>query len=143
VLLALAGGCGGSRAEACGAYRTDETIRIGSSDVDAEVAAKPAAITKGLSGRKCIAADRAMLFSFGRPGVYSFWMKGMRFPIDIVWLDGAHDVVWLERNVSPSTYPMSFLNREDPAQYVLELKAGRSRELGLRIGSHLDFERPR
>ena len=57
----------------------------------------------------------------------------------MVWLGADRTVVWVERNVSPSTYPTNFFNRNDPAQYVLELKAGTARTLGLKIGAPVRF----
>ena len=123
----------------CGSYRSDKIVRVGSHEVHAEVANTPAAQQKGLGGRKCIGPDQAMLFEFQKAGLLQFWMKGMRFPIDMVWLDPDRRVVWVERNVSPDTYPMNFFNRGDPAQYVLELKAGNAKELGLKVGSTVSF----
>jgi uncharacterized membrane protein (UPF0127 family) len=128
-----------SRGSGCDALRDDRVLGIGSQRIHAQVADTPDAIGKGLGGRNCIDANRGMLFVFQQAGLHQFWMKGMRFPIDMVWIDDDHEVVWLERDVSPSTYPMSFFNREDPARYVLELKAGRSSELGLEQGSRIGF----
>ena len=40
-----------------------------------------------------------MLFVFDTPGLYGFWMKGMRFPLDILWIHDSR-VVHKESNVS-------------------------------------------
>jgi uncharacterized membrane protein (UPF0127 family) len=138
-LVALSTSCSGSGASACGGYRKDKVVRIGSHRIDAEVVDTESTLEKGLGGRKCIGPDQGMLFVFKEPGVHSFGMQGMKFPIDMVWLGADRTVVWQERNVSPSTSPTSFFNRNDPAQYVLELKAGTARKLGLKIGSPVSF----
>ena len=41
--------------------------------------------TKGLSGRKDLPKDQGMLFIFDHKDKYGFWMKDMKFPIDIIY----------------------------------------------------------
>jgi uncharacterized protein len=80
-----------------------------------------------------------MFFAFTKPGQYPFWMKGMKFPIDIIWITSTHQVAAIEVNESPSTYPASKFVNKIPAQYVLELKANRSKELRMAIGTAVSF----
>ena len=40
----------------------------------------------GLSKYNNISDNFAMLFPFGKEGNYSFWMKNMKFPIDIIFI---------------------------------------------------------
>jgi uncharacterized membrane protein (UPF0127 family) len=126
-------------APSCGRYRNDVTLRIRSQTIKAEKVVKPADRTRGLGGRPCIGANQGMLWAYALPVHISYWMKDMRFPIDIVWIGPDHRVVWLERNLSPSTYPRAFTNEGAGALYVLELKAGRATSLGLRLGSRVAF----
>ena len=39
-----------------------------------------------------------MLFVFNSPGQYSFWMKDMHFPLDMVWIDSDKIVADISRN---------------------------------------------
>jgi uncharacterized protein len=119
-------------------YRNDATVSVGINKISAEVAQTNSQKDKGLGGRTCIAADQGMLFVFDKPGIYPFWMKDMKFPIDMVWIDSNHTVVTIKSNVSPSTYPQNFKNSE-PAQYVLELKAGQAKALDINNGVNLSF----
>jgi uncharacterized membrane protein (UPF0127 family) len=123
----------------CGIYRNDKAVSIGSEKIQAETAKTPAERQKGLGGRVCIEPDKGMLFVFDHPGHYAFWMKDMNFPIDIIWLDSSHQVVGLETNVKPSTYPDRFANKQKLAQYVLELKAGRADNLRIGLGTAVNF----
>lgn len=123
----------------CGGYRNDQTISISSTKLNAEVVKTSAELEKGLSGRPCIESNQAMLFDFGTPSTYAIWMKDMRFPIDIVWIDSYHKVVGVERDVSPSTYPDRFINKEQPAQYVLEMKANLTKSLNINLGTEIRF----
>ena len=122
----------------CGSYRSDKTVKINSSETKVEVVSTGADRAQGLSGRPCIAADQGMLFIFDKPGRYPFWMKDMKFPIDIVWVGEDHKVVGLDINVAPSTYPDLFVP-EKPAQYVLELQANRAKDLKIDLGNSVSF----
>lgn len=79
--------------------------------------------TIGLSGRKQMKDNQGMLFAFDSPGFYSFWMKDMNFPIDIIWISKNLKIVDLTENVEPSSFPQKFESKE-MAQYVLEVNAG-------------------
>jgi uncharacterized membrane protein (UPF0127 family) len=132
---AVAASVAAPHAGACGRYRTDTTVRIAGASLKAEVAATQASRERGLGGRACIPADRAMLFDFGQPGFYAFWMKGMRFPIDIVWVGTNHRVVTAVRNLAPASFPKEFVNHGGQARWVLELKANTVRRLHVRRGT--------
>jgi len=103
-----------------------------------EVATTTIAQERGLSGRLSMPAKQGMLFSFNGEAQRCFWMKGMRFPLDIIWLNGRKQVVHLERNVSPKTYPETFCPPQ-LAQYVVELNAGQARIAGITTGETLKF----
>jgi uncharacterized protein len=87
----------------------------------------------GLSGVIALPDDEAVLFVFEKPGFYSFWMKDMLFPLDILWLDQNFKVVEIKRNISPASYPETF-NSPLPAKYVLEINAGLSERFNFQIG---------
>lgn len=123
---------------ACGPYRKDGNVVIDGQKIIVEIAKNSEEFDKGLAGRPCITADQGMFFAFNRAGHYPFWMKGMKFPIDIIWITSAHRVAAIEVNESPNTYPDKFVNKT-PAQYVLELRANRSTELHMSIGTSVTF----
>lgn len=110
-----------------------QTVRVGDQVVRVSIADTHESRQKGLSGRDGLASDEGMLFVFPEDGMYGFWMKDMRFPIDIVWLSDDWKIVHMAENVSPSTYPQSFTSSE-PARYVLELPAGYAALHGIGIG---------
>ena len=53
---------------------------------------------KGLSGRESLASDSGMLFKFDKIDKYSLWMKGMKIPLDFIWIKD-FKVVDLIKNV--------------------------------------------
>ena len=149
VVLALVIGSDGSKpkpapaksnvqATSCGPYRKDGIVTVNGSDINVETAAGTAELTKGLSGRPCIESNWGMLFDFGRDGQYAIWMKDMKFPIDVVWISSSHQVVAIEIDFKPSTYPERRANQA-PARYVLEIAANETKQLGIVLGTQIHF----
>lgn len=93
---------------------------------------------KGLSGRQKLTDDQAMLFIFDQPGHPGIWMKGMKIPIDIIWLNCAGQITHINKNVSPDTYPKVFKPRRQ-AQFVLEVRAGITDDKNIKAGDRALF----
>ncbi|KKU91422.1 MAG: hypothetical protein UY23_C0001G0028 [Candidatus Jorgensenbacteria bacterium GW2011_GWA1_48_11] len=115
-------------------------VKINNQSVVVEVVSSAKDITRGLGGREGIGVNEGMLFLFDRPGNYSFWMKDMRFPIDIVWI--AHgQVVGFEENVDPQIgakpEDLKVYNPLEPVDRVLELHAGRVGLLKTVVGDYV------
>ncbi|MDQ2932930.1 MAG: DUF192 domain-containing protein, partial [bacterium] len=95
-------------------------LKTASSTFRIQIAKTPSTRELGLSGRAGLEADEGLLFMFPTAGSHGFWMKDMNFPIDIVWIDSSKRVVGVTENVSPDSYPQTFLPPQK-VQYVLEL----------------------
>ncbi len=114
------------------------TVSIGGHTVKVIEASDPDAQARGLAGVVRLNDDEGMLFRFKDKADRSFWMKGMRIPIDIVWI--ADDtIVGIERTVQPpkGAVPDSELERYAsplPVNYVLELAAGYTDRYPVQIG---------
>jgi len=89
--------------------------------VKAEAVKSTAKIEKGLSGRNSLSEGRGMLFEMPGESTQRFWMKGMRFAIDIIWIEN-NRVIGCEKNISPND-PRTFVSPGD-AGYVLEVPEG-------------------
>ena len=98
-------------------------IIIGNVVVKAEIAALLTEKQKGLSSRNFMRKNSGMLFIFSQPDFYPFWMKDMKFPIDIIWLDENLQIINIEKNITPDTFPKKFMPQL-PAKYVLEVNGG-------------------
>lgn len=61
-------------------------IKIGETLLNVEVADTQNERARGLSGRDKLASDSGMLFIFDTPNKYQFWMKGMKFPLDMIFI---------------------------------------------------------
>jgi hypothetical protein len=112
----------------------ERSVTINGTKITVTVADSVAERVRGLSGKESLPAGTGMWFVFDKPDYQGIWMKGMRFPIDILWLDETLAVVHIEENISPKTYPAVFRPLV-PAQYVLELPAGSVKLYGFAIGN--------
>lgn len=98
-------------------------LKIGDGELKVELADTIIKRYRGLSGRKFLPQNQGMLFVFPKPGYYGFVMRGMKFPLDFVWLDQNKKVVETTTHIKPSSYPKVFRPGR-PVQYVLEVNAG-------------------
>lgn len=105
-------------------------VVIGTRQWTVEKVSSPALRELGLGLRESLPSGRGMLFLFPDigPGEYAFWMKGMRFSLDIAWMrDGR--VIFLEHDV-PSDSQDIFRPLAE-ADSVLEVNAGEFRDVAL------------
>lgn len=94
---------------------------------------------QGLSGQDALENDEGMLFVFEEKGKHGFWMKDMKFSIDIIWIDENLTVIHLEEGVSPDTFPESFAPSVD-AHYVLEVYTGQAEAQGIDLGDRVTLD---
>ncbi len=119
----------------------DAWLEIKGQRISVEIADTPEKQEKGLGERDSLAWDHGMYFEYSQPAFYAFWMKGMRFPIDIIWLRDSR-IVGFEVNVpfekganGPTVRPRELVDA------VLEVPAGYSAASGWRIGDPVQLER--
>ncbi|MEK7151911.1 MAG: DUF192 domain-containing protein [Patescibacteria group bacterium] len=113
-------------------------VMVGETEVLVEVVDTPEERTRGLSGKETLGEENGMLFIFERPGVYPFWMKEMRFSIDIIWIDESFHVADITEEVSPGSFPNTF-SPALPVRYVLEVPAGFIKKHGITKGEQVIF----
>lgn len=118
------------------------TIRIGGQETRVLVADTPARRLKGWSDRKNMGKYGGMLFIFPEPGRYAMVMRGMRFPLDIVWLDG-NKIIDIAPNLSPEPNvpekKLTIYGARASSTMVLELPAGFRDRTGLKIGDMVEI----
>ncbi|MBI1888866.1 MAG: DUF192 domain-containing protein [Candidatus Spechtbacteria bacterium] len=114
------------------------TVRFQTTELKARIAKTTPERAQGLAGALTLVEDEGMLFVFGAPGKYSIWMKGMRFPIDVIWIDENKKIIDIREDARPESYPAYFTPRY-PAQYVLEVNAGFGNRHQIKIGDAAEF----
>lgn len=113
-------------------------VRFDAGELRVKIASTPPETARGLGGVTSLPEDRGMLFVFGAPGKYSIWMKDMRFPLDIIWLDENRKIVDVVFNARPESYPAYFMPHY-PAQYILEANAGWANRHRVKTGDTAEF----
>ena len=120
-------------------------VRVGDHVVVAEIADTAELRSRGLGFRDGLAPGTGMLFVYERPGVRSFWMKGMRFCLDIIWIENGEVIGAAEHVCHEPGVPDAELQRyrsNEPVRYVLEVPAGWLAERGYGPGTPVDIELP-
>jgi len=111
--------------------------------VNLEVARTDQERQKGLGGHAPLGETDGMLFVFERPSFYAFWMKGMLFALDMLWIENGQ-VVHIERNVPnyPPDTPdivLPIYAPRAPATYVLEVNPGFTEKYGIEVGAAVEL----
>lgn len=106
------------------------TITLGNHSFEVFLADTADERIAGLSGWQKLEENQGLLFIFPQPTRPNFWMKDMNFPIDLLWLDGNMEIVGIEKNLTPDSYPRTF-SPNQPIKYVLEINAGLTDRLNL------------
>ncbi len=120
----------------CPAERARE-VQIGAQLFRVEVAATPEARERGLSGHRPLPRRDGMWFVMPEVGMPGFWMQGMKFPIDLVWVSPEQQVVGAERLPLCRTQPCPIRYAPEPVAYILEIGAGR---FAGRVGDRVEWE---
>lgn len=107
-------------------------VFIAKSDIEKQV---------GLSSKNKISENQGMLFLFDKPAYYSFWMKEMKFPIDIIYIEN-NKVVTIISSVKPSSNStnLSIYTPKKKADMVLEINAGLSEKYNIHEGTTINIE---
>lgn len=95
---------------------------------------------KGLMHIDAIKDNEGMLFINEKEDIYPFWMKNVKFPLDIIWINEDKKVVFISENSKPCFDDnCPHIDPGVKAKYILEINAGLSKKIGLGIGSSLDI----
>lgn len=97
---------------------------------------------RGLMFRESLADDHGMLFDFPEPVRVSFWMHNTILSLDIIFIGPDGRILNIADHTTP--YSDAPIWAAGPTRGVLEIRAGRAEELGIRPGDrvrHRIFDR--
>lgn len=120
------------------------TIKVNDKTLNVLVANNVKSWEKGLGGRKNLGKYDGMLFVFPELKQHVFVMRGMEFPLDIIWFkDGS--IVDIAPNIplEPNREETDFTlyPARDVSDRVLELPAGSAEKFNFKIGDKLEILR--
>ena len=121
-------------------FESKAEVTIGAQTYKLTVADTDQARVEGLSGVEELRKNEGLLMIFDVDGLYEIWMKDMKIPIDIIWLDASKQVIYIVHNASPSLGTSKIFTPKRPARYIIEVNAGAAKQQGLRIGSQIEFD---
>jgi uncharacterized membrane protein (UPF0127 family) len=96
-----------------------------------QVAATPDQQEKGLMFRRSLGANEGMIFPYEPPQEVAFWMKNTLIPLDIIYIRSDGTIVRITKAEAMDLTP---LPSGEPIAAVLEIRSGRSAELGIMEG---------
>ena len=120
-------------------------LTIGSTTIALEIADTQSTRSKGLSDRSSLDQNSGMLFVFTETKKYQFWMKGMNFPIDILWIKDNVVVDILKNVPAPAKgtpdQELPLYEPITPINQVLEVNAGFVDAHGIKVGDSITLEK--
>jgi uncharacterized protein len=110
----------------------------GDIQVNVEVVATQAKITRGLMFREHLPLDAGMLFMMGKEQVWDFWMRNTLIPLDMLFIGKDMKVVGIVENAAPLTEDLRSVGK--PSFYVLEVNGGWTKQNGVAAGAQVRFD---
>jgi len=109
-------------------------LQIGMHIVRAEVAASPAARTRGLMFRESLAPNQGMLFIFDATEPASIWMRNTLLPLAVAFIDQRGVILNIEEMAPQSD---DIHASKGPARYALEMIGGWFARRGVKPGDRV------
>jgi len=115
--------------------------KINGKEFNLEIAKTDSEKQIGLSKYKDITQNFGMLFPFGKVNYYSFWMKDMKFSIDIIFIK-SNKIITIFKNVpAPKSInePLQIYKSSGPSDTVLEIKGGVSQKYNFQVNQAVEI----
>jgi uncharacterized membrane protein (UPF0127 family) len=125
----------GEQTLACVEGRVTAYGTFGQAQFSIELADTPEERARGLMFREAMGPFEGMLFVYERPQSVHFWMKNTLIPLDMIFTDQTGRIASIHHNAIP--HDLTAIFGGDEIFAVLEINAGMSSRLGLKIGDVL------
>jgi uncharacterized protein len=123
---------------ACNPPLPRETIQVGRTTFDVEMATTMVEQACGLSGRTGLGNNQGMIFLFGSGSTQTFWMKDMTFALDMIWISNGK-VAGFTQNVPPPApgtqlWQLQLYSSPPDVDTVLEVNSGTVASDNIQVG---------
>ena len=118
-------------------------LRVGEQTLGVAIADSAEEWSHGLSGRERLAEDEGMLFVFADQARRSFWMRQMRFPLDMLFIRNGRVSELFPRVPAPGEGQDGReirVQSQEPADWVLEVNSGWTQEHGVKVGDEVSIQ---
>ena len=131
----------GQESDLDGAFGRD-TLIISADDhacwlFDVYVATTRAQQMQGLMHVRSLPDFTGMIFIYRQAGIRSMWMKNTYIPLDMLFIRGDGTVSSIARHTTPLS--LESVSAVEPVNFVLELNAGVTDQLGIGTNSYIVF----
>jgi len=113
-----------------------EKVRGENVVINAYIADTPAKRAQGLMHVTDLPENAGMLLVFSQPRQISIWMKNTLISLDILFLNPSGRIVKIHKNAEPLS--LASIPSHARVKWVLELNAGVTGKLNLRLGDRLE-----
>lgn len=123
-------------------FKKPPIITIDGHNFKVAVAASQQEREVGLSETEPLQQSQGMIFLFEKSDYHSFWMKNMKFPIDIIYIN-KDTIVTIKNNVQPPKGNIEspiIYTPAAPSDKVLEIQAGLSEKYNFKKGDKVKYE---
>ena len=127
-------------------YNYNAPLLVGKNLLQVEIADTPDKQEQGLSGRPPLTDEQGMLFDFGpTPSLPTFWMKDMKFNLDLIWIYD-NKIVGITPGV-PAPLPgqalkdLPLYHSPAPVTEVLEVNAGWAQKYRVTVGDAVSLQK--
>jgi uncharacterized protein len=111
------------------------TTATGKATISAEVAMTGPEQEQGMMFRTRMGDDEGMLFVYDKPHDIGMWMRNTYLSLDMLFIGADLRIAGIVENAEPLSELV--ISSRGQVQYVLELKAGTVRRLGLKRGDQV------
>ncbi len=114
-------------------------IKVGDTNIKLRVSRTPAELEKGLGYIPSLPENEGMLFVMNRFDYHSFWMKGMEFPLDFIWISGNKIVDITENVLVSADVNPPIIRPQKLCNFVLEVNAGFVKRHNVKVGQQISL----
>lgn len=125
-------------------FSSPSTVKIKEKTFNVSLAKSKEQLMVGLSKTNKLDENKGMLFIFDKKDYHAFWMKDMKFPIDIIFIDDTK-VVDIAHAAQPLKEGESVLGSQiykpqKKANRVLEINSGLANKYGIKASDTVEFK---
>ena len=107
--------------------------------INCEIAKSYRAKMKGMMNRESLLKDRGMLFSFLIPGHRFFWMKNVKIPLDIIFINRKFEIIYIHESSVKHGFFYKIYWSHGFCKYVVESNMGFCKKHNISIGIKIDI----